>query len=98
MYCGFAGRAPTCHHGSMKIEFSFDFSCPFAYIASTRVEALCADQGVELCRRPMLVGGVFRGTGARDSPMAQMGPARARHIHMDMHRWAHAPGLLAERR
>lgn len=76
----------------MKIEFYFDFSCPFAYIASTRIEALCVDEGAELCWRPMLLGGVFRGTGARDSPMEQMGPAKARHVHLDMHRWADALG------
>jgi 2-hydroxychromene-2-carboxylate isomerase len=77
----------------MKIEFYFDFSCPFAYIASTRIEALCAAEGAELCWRPMLLGVVFRGTGAQNSPMEKMGPAKARHTELDMHRWAAAFGL-----
>lgn len=81
----------------MKIEFYFDFSCPFAYIASTGIEALCAAEGADLCWRPMLLGGVFRGTGAQDSPMEQMGPAKARHTTLDMHRWADALGLPLHR-
>lgn len=36
----------------------------------------------------MLLGGVFRGIGAGDGPMATLGPAKARHNLQDMHRWA----------
>jgi 2-hydroxychromene-2-carboxylate isomerase len=36
----------------------------------------------------MLLGGVFRGTGAGDGPMATLGPAKAAHNYRDMHRWA----------
>ncbi|HSD89570.1 MAG TPA: DsbA family protein, partial [Kofleriaceae bacterium] len=35
-----------------------------------------------------LLGGVFRGIGAGDGPMATLGPAKARHNIHDMHRWA----------
>ena len=38
--------------------------------------------------RPMLLGGVFRGSGAGDGPMATLGPAKAAHNAQDMHRWA----------
>jgi 2-hydroxychromene-2-carboxylate isomerase len=71
---------------SMRIELYFDFSCPFAYLASTQIEALCARAGAELVWRPMLLGGVFNAIG--HAPMAQMGPAKARHNRLDMHRWA----------
>jgi 2-hydroxychromene-2-carboxylate isomerase len=43
---------------------------------------------VELVWKPMLLGGVFRGIGAGDGPMATLGPAKARHNIQDMHRWA----------
>src|SRR5689334_5448725 len=36
----------------------------------------------------MLLGGVFRGIGAGDGPMATLGPAKAAHNLRDMHRWA----------
>jgi len=36
----------------------------------------------------MLLGGVFRGTGAGDGPMATLSPQKAAHNVRDMHRWA----------
>ena len=40
-----------------SIDLWFDFSCPYAYLASRRAPAL----GVEVRWQPMLLGGVFRG-------------------------------------
>ncbi|KAL1593925.1 hypothetical protein SLS60_010658 [Paraconiothyrium brasiliense] len=39
-------------------------SCPFAYIASTRVEALAARAGATLIWRPVLLGAIYRATAA----------------------------------
>lgn len=72
----------------MRVEFYFDFSCPYAYIAASRIEAVAAAAGAELIWRPMLLGGVFRGTGLADSPTTVMGAAKSRHNGLDMHRWA----------
>ncbi len=76
----------------MRVELYFDISCPYAYIGSTQIEALCAVRAAELVWRPMLLGGVFRSIagsgGAADGPMATMAPAKARHNAADMHRWA----------
>ena len=77
----------------MRIEFYFDFSCPYAYIATTQIEALAGRYGAELIWRPMLLGGVFRGTGAGDSAMETVGPAKARHNLWDMARWAERYGV-----
>lgn len=66
------------------LELWFDFSCPYAYLASRRAPAL----GTEIDWRPMLLGGVFRGIGAGDGPMATQSPAKALHNLNDMHRWA----------
>lgn len=67
-----------------KIELWFDFSCPYAYLASRRAHTL----GMEIDWRPMLLGGVFRGIGAGDGPMATLSAAKARHNVADMYRWA----------
>ena len=66
------------------LELWFDFSCPYAYLASRLAPRL----GVEIDWRPMLLGGVFRGIGAGDGPMATLSPQRAAHNFHDMHRWA----------
>ena len=70
------------------LELWFDFSCPYAYLASRRAPHLARAAGVELAWRPMLLGGVFRGVGAGDGPMATLSPPKAAHNHRDMHRWA----------
>jgi 2-hydroxychromene-2-carboxylate isomerase len=66
------------------LELWFDFSCPYAYLASRRARHLVP--GVTW--QPMLLGGVFRGIGAGDGPMATLSPQKAAHNVRDMHRWA----------
>jgi 2-hydroxychromene-2-carboxylate isomerase len=72
----------------VRLELWFDFSCPYAYLASRRAPHIARAAGVELDYKPMLLGGVFRGIGAGDGPMATLGPAKAAHNFRDMHRWA----------
>lgn len=71
------------------MELWFDFSCPYAYLASQRAGSL----GVEIDWRPMLLGGVFRGSGAGDGPMATLSPQKAAHNLADMHRWGRHFGV-----
>lgn len=70
------------------VELWFDFSCPYAYLASQRADALAREAGADLVWRPMLLGGVFRGIGAGDGPMATLSAVKARHNLRDMQRWA----------
>lgn len=71
------------------LELWFDFSCPYAYLASRIAKRLpCAVDW-----RPMLLGGVFRGIGAGNGPMATLGPAKAAHNLRDMQRWAEVLGV-----
>lgn len=68
----------------LAVELWFDFSCPYAYLASRQASTL----GLAIDWRPMLLGGVFRGIGAGDGPMATLSVAKATHNLADMHRWA----------
>lgn len=77
----------------MHVAFWFDFSCPYAYLASRRVEEICVTAGARLTLEPMLLGGVFRLTGAGDGPMASLPPPRALHNARDMGRWADRLGV-----
>jgi 2-hydroxychromene-2-carboxylate isomerase len=47
------------------IQFHFDFSSPYGYIASEKIEALAARHGRVDVWRPMLLGVAFRTTGAQ---------------------------------
>jgi len=64
------------------LELWFDFSCPYAYLASRLASRM------DVVWKPMLLGGVFRGIGAGDGPMATLSPQKAAHNQADMHRWA----------
>lgn len=46
------------------IEFWFDFSSPYGYLASHRIDALAARHGREVAWRPFLLGAVMKLTGA----------------------------------
>lgn len=45
------------------IEFYFDFSSPFGYLASEKIDALAAKHGREVLWRPFLLGATFKTTG-----------------------------------
>jgi 2-hydroxychromene-2-carboxylate isomerase len=77
----------------VQVDFWFDFSCPYAYLASRRIEAIARARGAELRFQPMLLGGVFRAIGAGDGPMATLSPAKAANNLRDMHRWAERLGV-----
>ncbi len=76
-----------------RLEFWFDFSCPYAYVASTRVEALAERVGARLDVRPMLLGGVFQARGTPQNLSQTLAPAKARHNLADMQRQAAAAGV-----
>ncbi|KAI8938603.1 hypothetical protein NX059_004476 [Plenodomus lindquistii] len=44
--------------------FNYDISCPFAYIASTRVSSLAGRTNTKLVYRPVLLGAIYRATAA----------------------------------
>lgn len=76
-----------------SIDFWFDYTCPYAYLASTQVEALARRTGRSLAWRPMLLGGVFK---AHDTPQrlfATLSPAKAAHNAADLARWAARYGV-----
>jgi 2-hydroxychromene-2-carboxylate isomerase len=79
-----------------RLELWFDFSCPYAYLASQKAPGIARAAGCELVWKPMLLGGVFRGIGAGDGPMATLGEAKAAHNLRDMRRWADIFGVPFE--
>ncbi len=70
------------------LDVWFDYSCPYAYLASTQVETLAARTSAELRYQPMLLGGVFRANGTPQNLSEVLGPQKARHNLADMQRWA----------
>ena len=72
----------------MELRFYYDVVCPYAYLASTKIEALARRTGAQLIWKPVLLGGIFRTIKRQKAPMEAMNQARARLNLIDMHRWA----------
>lgn len=47
------------------IDFYFDFSSPYGYLASTKIEPLAARHGRTVAWRPMLLGAAFKVSGVQ---------------------------------
>lgn len=71
------------------LEFFFDCSSPWTYLAFNEIEGLAADTGADLVWKPILVGGVFNTINAsvyeqRANPV----PAKLRYYGKDLQDWA----------
>jgi 2-hydroxychromene-2-carboxylate isomerase len=76
-----------------RVDFYFDFSCPYAYLAHSQIEAVCARAGADLTWKPFLLGGLFRVLGAPVDPNVSMPAAKSRMNYLDMARWADHLGV-----
>jgi 2-hydroxychromene-2-carboxylate isomerase len=72
------------------LEFFYDFVSPYAYLASTQVEAVAARTGATLRWRPFLLGGVLKAT---DNKAPAETPAKYAHVKIDTARWAKRLGV-----
>lgn len=76
------------------IEFFFDVSSPWTYLAFAAVEPLAAETGARLVWRPILVGGIFNTINpsvyaSREHPV----PAKQAYMRKDLADWARLAGL-----
>jgi 2-hydroxychromene-2-carboxylate isomerase len=76
------------------VEFFFDCSSPWTYLAFHRIEEVCEEAGAELVWRPILVGGVFNSVNPSVyEQRAKPVPAKARYYGKDLRDWARYYGL-----
>lgn len=72
------------------IEFYFDFSSPYGYIAAEKIDAIAAKHGREVLWRPILLGVVFKTTGMQALPGI---PLKGQYALQDFPRSARYHGL-----
>jgi len=75
---------------SAPIEFYFDFSSPFGYLASEKIDALAAKHGREVLWRPFLLGATFKTTGL--GPLVSV-PMKGEYSQRDFIRSARLMGV-----
>ncbi len=76
------------------IEFFFDCSSPWTYLAFHNIQPLAAEYGVPIAWRPVLVGGIFNAVNPsvyamRESPV----PPKRDYMLKDLQDWARDAGL-----
>ncbi|MEP6997423.1 MAG: 2-hydroxychromene-2-carboxylate isomerase [Betaproteobacteria bacterium] len=72
------------------IDFYFDFSSPYGFLASEKIEALAARHGRGIAWHPILLGVVFKQTGA--APLTQV-PLKGDYSKRDFARSARFHGV-----
>ncbi len=72
------------------IEFFFDFSSPYAYLASEKIEAIATKYGRTVAYKPMLLGAIFKSTGG--APLTEI-PLKGSYSRRDMERSARYLGV-----
>ena len=73
------------------IEFWFDFSSPYSYLASEKIEELAARHGRKVAFKPTLLGVIFRTTGG--VPLTELVPPKATYFAHDFERSARFAGV-----
>ena len=77
-----------------RLEFFFDCSSPWTYLAFHRIEDVCAEANADLVWRPILVGGVFNAVNSSVyEQRAKPVPAKARYYLKDLQDWARCYGI-----
>ncbi len=77
-----------------KLDFFFDCSSPWTYLAFHAVQPLAAEIGAEIAWKPILVGGVFNAVNQTvyDS-RANPNPLKQAYMRQDLAAWARLYGL-----
>src|SRR4051794_13273014 len=73
-----------------KVDFFFDLSSPYSYLAATQIGPIAEKHGAELSWRPMVLAAVFKACG-NDMP-ARIVP-KGKYMWHDLARWAEQYGV-----
>jgi len=75
---------------SKPLEFFFDFSSPYAYLASEKIEAIATKYGRTVAYKPIMLGGTFKSIGG--APLVEI-PLKGPYSRLDMERSARYLGV-----
>jgi len=76
----------------LVLTWYYDYSSPYTYLASTRIEGLCRRYAARLEWKPILVGGIFNAVN-QSVYESRNTPAKARYGAKDVADWARYYGV-----
>jgi 2-hydroxychromene-2-carboxylate isomerase len=71
----------------------FDYSSPWAYLGTERIEAIASRHGARVAYEPFLLGGLFRAIGTPMVPLAEMPAPKAAYVRRELERFAAHGGI-----
>ena len=75
-----------------NLDFWFDFSSVYSFLAAMRIAPLAKDAGVDVTWKPFLLGPIFTTQGMKDSPF-NLFPVKGQHMIRDVKRTADEIGV-----
>jgi 2-hydroxychromene-2-carboxylate isomerase len=79
------------------IEFFFDCSSPWTWLAFHNLQPIARELGVEVRWRPVLVGGIFNAVNPSVYEFRERGvPAKQAYLRKDLQDWARKAGLTIQ--
>ncbi len=77
-----------------KLDFFFDCSSPWTYLAFKEIENLCSRQNIELIWKPILVGGIFNTMNPSVyESRSNLIKEKAIYLQKDLQEWALLRGI-----
>ena len=70
------------------LEYFYDLSSPYAYMAVEEVQLVAARCNAELVWKPFLLGGMFKDLGLTGPPVLQASENKRMYYLRDMQRWS----------
>ena len=80
-----------------ELIFYFDVVCPYAYLASTKIEDLAKKYEIKLIWRPVLLGGIYKKLKAPQVPAKVWPVSKIKYGTMDLKRQAEISGVPLEK-
>lgn len=78
---------------SKTVEYYYDISSPYAYLAHEEIDRLAAAHGATVQWRPFLLGGLFKSLESPIVPIASSSVNKQNVLMTDMYRWAEVRNL-----
>lgn len=76
-----------------QVEFFYDVSSPYAYLAHDEIGKVAQDHGAEVVWRPFFLGGLFKSLAADIVPFTSGSKQKQKILRDDMYRWAEIRGI-----
>lgn len=77
-----------------RVEFFYDCSSPWTYLAFVNIQPIIASTGAEIDWRPILVGGIFNKVNEQVyEQRANPHPVKAKYTEKDLQDWARHTGV-----